>query len=184
MPQNTNGVIVATGPADPHEYGALFFCTAIHAARKRLWIATPYMVPENDVLAALKLAALRGVEVRLLVPDKVDHWLPWLAAMAYFDELRAVGVEIWRYNKGFMHQKVVLIDDQIAAVGTANLDNRSFRLNFESMAVLFDRAFAGEVTQMLEADFKDAFLLEQSLGARPLWIRICAPIARLFSPLL
>ncbi|KJZ24672.1 cardiolipin synthase [Tritonibacter mobilis] len=184
MPQNTNGVIVATGPADPHEYGALFFCAAIHAARKRLWIATPYMVPENDVLAALKLAALRGVEVRLLVPDKVDHWLPWLAAMAYFDELRAVGVEIWRYNQGFMHQKVVLIDDQIAAVGTANLDNRSFRLNFESTAVLFDRAFAGEVTQMLEADFKDAFLLEQSLGARPLWIRICAPIARLFSPLL
>lgn len=182
--RDIDGVIVATGPADEEEYGTLFFCAAIHTARSRLWIATPYMVPENEVLAALKLAALRGVEVRLLIPDKVDHWLPWLAAMAYFDELRAVGIEVWRYENGFMHQKVILVDDEISAIGTTNLDNRSFRLNFEAMAVLFDKPFAGEVTAMLQADFKESFLLEQRLSERPAWIRVAAPVARLFAPLL
>ncbi|MEY8828311.1 cardiolipin synthase [Sedimentitalea sp. XS_ASV28] len=184
MDRDIDGVIVATGPADEEEYGALFFCAAIHSARSRLWLATPYMVPENDVLVALKLAAMRGVEIRLLVPEKVDHWLPWLAALAYFDELRAVGIEIWSYTNGFMHQKVILVDDEISAIGTTNFDNRSFRLNFEAMAVLFDESLAKEVEEMLEADFKESYLLERDLSDRPVWMRIAAPVSRLFAPLL
>lgn len=183
-PAGRLGLISATGPADPDEYGTLFFCNAIRASHRRLWIATPYMVPENDILVALKLAALRGVDVRLLVPDKRDHWLPWLAAFAYFDELTAAGIGIYRYTDGFMHQKVVLVDDDIAAIGTANLDNRSCRLNFEAMAVVFDSAVAGRVAGMLEADFARAYRLEQTLDERAFFERTAAPVARLFAPLL
>lgn len=177
-------LIVPTGPGDDLDTGALFFFSAIVAARERVWIASPYCVPDTDVLTALKHAALRGVEVRLLVPEVIDHRIPWLAAFAYFDELRETGVEIWRYDNGFMHQKVVLVDRTLAAVGTTNLDNRSFRLNFETMALFFDPDAAAAVEDMLTEDFKHAFRLEKNLRDQPRAIRIGAPIARLFSPLL
>jgi cardiolipin synthase len=177
-------MIVPTGPGDAMETGALFFFSAIVAARERVWIASPYCVPDTDVLSALKHAALSGVDVRLLVPETVDHRIPWLAAFAYFDELREAGVQIWRYTHGFMHQKVVLVDDAFAAVGTTNLDNRSFRLNFETMAIFFDEDAASAVDTMLSGDFEQAFLLEKTLQEQPRSIRVGAPIARLFSPLL
>ncbi|MEM1362272.1 MAG: cardiolipin synthase [Pseudomonadota bacterium] len=182
--EDMTGLIVATGPGDEMETGALFFFSAIAAAQKRLWIASPYCVPESDVRTALMHAAIRGVDVRLLLPEVVDHRIPWLAAFAYFDELRAAGVQIWRYNDGFMHQKVVLVDNDLAAIGTTNLDNRSFRLNFEAMAVVFDSRAAGEVATMLEADFSKAFLLEKQLADQSQYIRYGAPFARLFAPLL
>ncbi|MFP7673827.1 cardiolipin synthase [Marivita sp. S0852] len=181
---NIAGLIVPTGPGDEMETGALFFFSAIAAARDRVWIASPYCVPDTDVLSALKHAALAGKDVRLLVPEVIDHYIPWLAAFAYFDELRAAGVQIWRYDAGFMHQKVVLIDNDLAAIGTSNLDNRSFRLNFEAMAVGFDTGFATRVESFLEQDFKHAFLLDKPLAEQSLRIRIGSPIARLFAPLL
>ena len=179
-----NALVLASGPGDRTETGAMFFLTAINAAESRLWIASPYFVPDSDVLSALKHAALRGVEVRLLLPAEADHWLTWLAAFAYFDEVAEAGVEIWLWGPGFMHQKAVLVDDAIFAVGTTNLDNRSFRLNFESMAVFFDRRAAEEGERMLEADFSQARRHVVPLSSGPLWIRIGAPVARLFSPLL
>lgn len=179
-----DGLIMATGPADEMDTGALYFCAAINAARGRLWIASPYLVVENDILSALKLAALRGVEVRLLVPKQRDHWSTWLAAFAYFDELREAGVEIWRYADGFMHQKVVLVDDRIASVGTTNLDNRSCRLNFEATAMLFDEDAATAVRKMLEADFRRSERLETPLPDQPFHIRYGAAVAKLFAPLL
>lgn len=182
--QGMDGLIMATGPADPIDSGALYFCAAIHEARTRLWIASPYLVVENDILSALKLAAMRGVEVRLLVPKIRDHWSTWLAAFAYFDELRDAGIQIWRYEGGFMHQKVVLIDDRIASVGTTNLDNRSCRLNFEATAVLFDSRAAEAVHEMLHQDFARSELLQTRLPDQPLPIRYGATIAKLFAPLL
>lgn len=182
--RDMSGLIVATGPGDDMETGALFFFSAIAAARHRLWIASPYCVPDTDVLTALKHAALRGVDVRLLVPDVIDHRMPWLAGFAYFDELRETGVQILRYTDGFMHQKVVVVDETLAAIGTSNLDNRSFRLNFEAMAVMFDARAASDASAMLEADFQQAFRLEQSLEDQALWIRLGAPVARLFAPVL
>jgi cardiolipin synthase len=177
-------VLVPSGPADRMETGALMFFSLIGAAQRRVWIASPYFVPDVDVLSALKAAALGGVEVRILVPEEIDHYLPWLAAFAYFDEMRDAGVEIWRYQEGFMHQKAVLVDDAIAAVGTANLDNRSFRLNFEAMAVVFDTAFAEEVETMLRADFARASRLEARLREQPLPRRVGAVGARLLAPIL
>ncbi len=178
------GLIVATGPGDGFDTGAMVFFAAIAQARRRVWIATPYFVPDIDTLAALRHAALRGVEVRILVPEVIDHRLPWLAAFAYFDEVTAAGVEIWRYHAGFMHQKVILVDDTLAAVGTANLDNRSFRLNFEAMALLFDARAAADVEAMLAADFAGAVRLERRLADQRAGIRYGAPAARLLAPLL
>jgi len=182
--QDMTGLIVPTGPGDAMETGALFFFAAISAAEHRVWIASPYFVPDTDVLTALKHAALRGLDVRILVPEVVDHWLSWLAAFAYFDEVRAAGVQIYRYQPGFMHQKIVLVDDDFAAVGTSNLDNRSFRLNFEAMAAFFDPRPAAATTAMLENDFERATVLDKTLAEQPRAIRIGAPIARLFAPIL
>jgi cardiolipin synthase len=181
---DTTALLVPTGPADTMETGALFFFAAIAAARERVWIASPYCVPDTDILTALKHAALAGRDVRVLVPEVIDHHIPWLAAFAYFDELREAGVQIWRYQRGFMHQKVVLVDDDFAAIGTTNLDNRSFRLNFEAMVVGFDADFAGSVAAFLTADFGHAILSETPLTAQPARVRYGAPIARLFAPLL
>jgi cardiolipin synthase len=183
-PADMNGLIVATGPADDMDFGAYYFCTMIQAAQSRVWITSPYLIAENDILAALKIAVLRGVEVRLLLPKSRDHWATWLAAFEYFDELRSVGVEVWLYDDGFMHQKVVLVDDRIASVGTINLDNRSCRLNFEATAVMFDKTAAKATEEMLLADFAKSHLLETPLDQQPFHIRYGAPIARLFAPIL
>ncbi len=178
------GLIVATGPGDVSETGGLMFFSAIAAARKRIWLASPYFVPEIDIVTALRHAALRGVDVRILVPDVIDHKLPWLAAFAYFDDIREAGVRVFRYTEGFMHQKVFLVDDEVAAVGTTNLDNRSFRLNFEATAMFFDTRAAQRIEAMLLADFERSFELTETLHQQPAYIRHGAPIARLFSPLL
>lgn len=184
QPENMTGLIVATGPADDFDSGSMLFFAAISRARRRVWIASPYFVPDLDTLAALRHAALRGVEVRILIPEVADHLITWMAAHAYFDEVRAAGVEVWRYTEGFMHQKVILVDGDLAAVGTTNLDNRSFRLNFEAMAVLFETEFADKVDEMLRRDFARAYRLTRCLRDQPLAVRIGAPIARLFAPLL
>jgi len=181
---DATALVVPTGPADDMETGALFFFAAIAAARERVWIASPYCVPDTDILTALKHAALAGHDVRLLVPEMIDHHIPWLAAFAYFDELRDAGGQIWRYQRGFMHQKVVLVDDALAAIGTTNLDNRSFRLNFEAMVVGFDDGFARSVEAFLTDDFANAILLEKAIAELPARVRYGAPVARLFAPLL
>ena len=89
-------------------------------------------------MVALQLAGLRGVDVRILIPDKPDHLLIYLAAFSYFEEASRTGVKFYRYTDGFLHQKALLLDDLVAAVGTANFDNRSFRLNFEITAIFAD----------------------------------------------
>lgn len=184
-PANLDALILAPGPADPMETGSLYFCNALGRARRRIWIASPYFVPDVDVLSALKLAALRGVDVRILVADKRDHLIVWVAAFAYFDEVRQAGVQIFRYSNGFMHQKVLVVDDDFAAVGSINLNNRSCRLDFEVQALVFDRDFAGRVAAMLDADFADSFRYDTPLDQSPsLLRRYGAPVARLFAPIL
>lgn len=179
------GLVLAPGPADVLETGSLYFCNAIGLARERVWIASPYFVPDTDVLSALTLAAQRGVDVRILMAGKADHRIVWLAAFAYFDRMLDAGVKIYRYREGFMHQKVLVVDDGLGSVGTMNLDNRSCRLNFEVTALLFDRAFAARLAAMLEADFAQSDLVRTRLDEiRSPFIRHGARIARLMAPLL
>ncbi len=182
--EDMDALIMATGPADLHETGSLYFCGAINAARSRLWIASPYFVPEIDIMTALKLAAMRGADVRILLPETIDHVIPWLAAFAYFDELLDAGVQIWRYDAGFMHQKVLVVDEAIVSIGTTNMDNRSCRLNFETTALVFDPRAARAAARMLEADFARSFRLTRKLREQPAKLRYGAPMARLFAPLL
>jgi cardiolipin synthase len=144
---------IASGPADAIETHTLYFLHLIQSARSRLWIATPYFVPDEQVISALELAALRGVEVRILVTDKCDSPLVDLSGWAFVERLGRVGVRFYRHTEGFMHQKVVLIDSEVATVGSANIDNRSFRLNFELTVQVEDRGFAAEVADMFEKDF-------------------------------
>jgi cardiolipin synthase len=178
-------LVVATGPADPNDRCTLFFLEAIMRAEHRVWIASPYFVPDESIIRALQLAAMRGVDVRILLPEKADHLLVWLASFSYAPEVTAVGVKVYRYTEGFLHQKVLLVDDALSAVGTANLDNRSLRLNFEITAVVHEAAFAQQIATMLEADFarsRDESSL--TFGRLSLPMQLGSKAARLFSPIL
>ena len=177
--------LLASGPADPQETCSLFFVEAIHAAEERVWITTPYFIPDEAVFAALRLAVLRGVDVRIMLPSRPDHYVVYAASSLFAFEAVHAGVRIFRYEPGFLHQKVVLVDSEISAIGSANLDNRSFRLNFELMLLTVDEDFARQVEDMLNADFALAREISseerrnthrlQQLGMR---------IARLVSPIL
>jgi cardiolipin synthase len=122
--------------------------------------------------------------VRILIPERPDHLMVWLSAFSYYENSLPFGVRIFRYHRGFLHQKVMLIDQRLAAVGTANLDNRSFRLNFEITAFSTDKSFVREITDMLRVDFDQA--REANIGdftGRPFLFRAACRAARLFAPI-
>ena len=176
-------LIPPSGPADELETANLMFVHAISRAQERIWIASPYFVPDRPVITALQLAGLRGVDVRILIPDEPDHLGVYLAAFAYLDESGSTGVKFYRYQDGFPHQKVMLIDRSLATIGTANFDNRSFRLNFEITAVIGDEDFASKVERMLEADLSRSRLMAHGeYDAKPWWFRFAVKLARLTAP--
>ena len=178
-------LVIPTGPADELETCSLLFGELINRAKKRVWIVSPYFVPDDVVLAALQLAALRGVDVRIMLPENPDHKLVYLASFSFLEETVPVGIKVYRYTHGFLHQKVFLVDDNLAGVGTANLDNRSFRLNFEITLLVYDKKFATDVETMLEEDFACCRELSMAdVNQRPLWFKLATKIARLFSPVL
>ncbi|QQC64422.1 cardiolipin synthase [Paraburkholderia ginsengisoli] len=183
--QGMHCLVVPSGPADKQETCSLFFVEAINAARERIWITTPYLVPDEAVFAALRLAVLRGVDVRILIPCRRDHRVVFAASKLYaYDSLRA-GIRIFRYQPGFLHQKVILIDSVAAAIGSANLDNRSFRLNFEIMVLTVDRGFAQEVETMLLNDFAESLEIDRNEYRQASALRrVLLHVARLFSPIL
>jgi len=178
-------LIIPSGPADRLETATLMFIHAINTAKERIWIASPYFVPDEAIMAALQLAGLRGVDVRILIPDKPDHFLVYLAAYSYLDDTSETGVTFYRYLDGFLHEKVMLIDDLAAAIGTANFDNRSFRLNFEITALLGgDPDFLDQVEQMFVADFaKSRKMREREYDEKPWYFRFGVKLARLTSPI-
>ena len=179
-------LIIPSGPADKLETAGLMFHHAINSAHRRIWIASPYFVPDNAIVSALELAALRGVDVRILIPDEPDHYTVYLAAFSFIDKLKPFeNIKFYRYTKGFMHQKAMLIDEQTAAVGTANFDNRSFRLNFELTAFVLEEEFAKEVERMFIDDFSNSRLAPPTeLEEKPFWFRLLVKTARLTSPML
>jgi cardiolipin synthase len=177
-------LIIPSGPADEFETAALMFTHAINSAVDRIWIASPYFVPDEGIMSALQLAALRGADVRILIPDKADHLAVYLAAFTYFDDALAAGVKFYKYTGGFLHEKVVLVDDLAAAIGTANFDNRSFRLNFEVTALVGDPELAVEVERMFESDFEQSREVgRDEYSAKPFWFRLAASLARLTAPI-
>ncbi len=183
-PANQIAAIIPTGPADEGDSWQLLVAEAANTARERLWIASPYFVPDEGVMTALQTAALRGVDVRVLIPERADHILVWLSAFTYYEQSMPFGIRLFRYHKGFLHEKVLLVDDRLAAVGSANLDNRSFRLNFEITGFSPDPKFVGEITQMLETDFSHAVEAKvEDFTGRNFFFRAAARTARLFAPI-
>jgi cardiolipin synthase A/B len=178
-------LVLPSGPADRFETASLMVQHAIHSATRRLWISSPYFVPDEGVIAALKLAALRGVDVRILIPERPDNVLAYFAAYALIGPLLEAGVQVHRYEAGFLHGKTFLIDDLASAVGTVNLDNRSFRLNFEISAWVMDPAFASRMEAMFNADFARSRLMTLAdVDERPLWFRAASRAAYLTAPVL
>ena len=177
-------LILPSGPSDPFETASLMMQHAMHVAQKRIWIASPYFVPDEGVLQALRLAAIRGVDVRILIPEKTDNWLIYLSAFSFVSGILKAGVKVMRYQKGFLHQKVFLVDDYLSAVGTVNMDNRSFRLNFEITALIDDEQFASDVEAMLLDDFAHSNnMLIHEIEAKPLWFKILSRAAYLSAPI-
>ena len=173
-----------SGPDDPFETCTLFFVKAIHSAKNRLWIASPYFVPDEQFMTALHLAVIRGVDVRILIPVKTDNPLVTYTHWSYVEELKRIGVNVAWYQKGFMHQKVVLVDENYSMIGTANFDNRSFRLNFEVTAVIADAVFNDEVASMLEHDFNNGTpVTEEEIRAKGYLFRLAVKVARLTAPI-
>lgn len=183
--ENSSAVVfpIASGPAEDWSVCAAVFLSVIQDAQHRLWLASPYFVPSSPLLYAICHAALRGVDVRIILPQMADHTLPWLSAFTFYPKLRAAGVKVWRYQPGFMHQKVLLADDDFAIVGSINLDYRSFMLNFELSAAVHDHAFAKDVENMFLADFDRS--RPEDLGAfdnGSLLFRLKCRAAALMSP--
>jgi cardiolipin synthase len=182
-PGNMAASIVPGTPTTVWNTCPAMFFEVIRSARKRLWMASPYFVPDPALRAALAHAALRGVDVRLLLPQNPDHILPWLSSYTFYPAMREASVKIYRYQPGFMHQKVLLADDDLAIVGSINLDYRSFILNFELSVAVASRAFAHRVETMLENDFARAKEDDlHSLENRGLLFRLKCRSAALLSP--
>lgn len=176
--------VVTAGPDNPWEPIHRMKVNAIHNAHRRAWLMTPYFVPGEAAMMALTSAALSGIDVRVMVPRRSDSMLVTFAARSYFDTLLEAGVKIHEYGPRMLHTKALLVDDNVTIIGTANFDNRSFRLNFE-VAVLFD-------DERITAQMADLYLHEMG-NARPVakdrvqplfGARLPEGLARLMSPLL
>jgi cardiolipin synthase len=182
---NQSILVMPSGPADRLESCSIAFMNVINSAQRRLWIVSPYFVPDTGMQTALYAAAMRGVDVRILVPKVPDHRLVWLASIAHTYRMISHDVRVFRYAKGFLHEKVILVDNKIAGVGTVNFDNRSFRINFEITLWFTARKMINRVEKMLVADFDNS--REVTLHQRrkqPFAMRFLSEAARLFSPIL
>jgi cardiolipin synthase len=158
---------------------------AILKARRRLWIASPYFVPDSALLDALRLAAFSGVDVRFLGQLKPDKWIPQFAARYYWAQVLGAGVRVYQYKRGMMHAKVILIDDEFASVGTANLDNRSMFLNFEVNCLVYSPEAVRELEAQFERDFAESAEIDpERFAQRPVASRLIENACRLLSPVL
>ena len=184
-PGNQSVMVMPSGPANNVEEVSVTYHEVISRARQRIWIVSPYFVPDLDLQIALYTAVLRGVDVRIMLPARPDHFLVWHASNSHADAMVQHGVGIYRYRRGFLHQKVILVDSKIAGVGSVNFDNRSFNINFEVMGWFTGEETIEAVESMLEEDFTRCDKVSREhVQNRALGPRFIAQAARLFSPIL
>ena len=177
--------IVASGPDSDWESMHYAYFYAICQAKKSIYIETPYFIPDESLLKALKCAALSGVELIILFPKIADHKIVNTASYSYFQEILEAGGKVYLYNKGFLHSKVIIIDDFMASTGSANMDLRSFKLNFEVNAFIYDKSVIKEIKEDFMNDLKFSEELEiNKFNNRKLRIKIKESLSRLFSPIL
>ncbi len=176
---------VHSGPDMEYKAVRETYFAGILRARKRLWIASPYFVPDPGLRDALTLAGRAGVDVRFLGLFRPDKWLPYLAGRFYWTEVLGAGVKVYQYTRGMMHSKYVLVDGEWASVGTANTDNRSLLLNFEVNCLLYDPQAVAELEEQFLKDLEVSVRIDPLVFAnRPFTSRLAENAARLFSPVL
>lgn len=177
--------IVSSGPNSEKQQIKHGYLKMIYKAKGRIYLQSPYLIPDDSLLTALKMAAMSGVDVRVMIPGRADHKLVYWASQSYLGELLKSGVRCFRYEKGFLHAKTMVVDGQIASVGTANLDIRSFKINFETNAFLFDSATAERLEQIFLEDLAECHeVTREEYESRPLKARLQESLTRLLSPIL
>jgi cardiolipin synthase len=177
--------ILPSGPDDRAEAIYQVYFAAIATAASTIDLTTPYFIPDRAIAVALVSAALRGVQVRILMPGSNNQQLTDLASRSYFDELLEAGVQIFLYDPGMIHAKTLVIDRAWASVGTANMDVRSFRLNFEVNALLYGGPEVLQLADIFEQDLARSQRLDPiAFGQRSFWERAVEGGARLLSPIL
>ncbi|MDD5520452.1 MAG: cardiolipin synthase [Kiritimatiellae bacterium] len=177
--------VINGGPTVEVESLTDIFFTAIVSARKQLLAVTPYFAPTPDILRAFRSAALRGVDVKLIVPEKNNHVYAGMAGRALYDTLLSAGVRIFERHPPFLHAKALIVDDTLAIIGTANLDARSMRLNYETNLAVYNDAFADELKEIVleEISMSDEIELA-SWRNRPVSRRLVENFCNLFTPIL
>lgn len=177
--------IVSSGPDTEDEAIKKGFLKMISLAKDSIYIQTPYFIPDDALKETLQLALLSGVEVKIMIPNKPDHPFIYQATLSYVEELMNMGAEIYIYDKGFLHAKTIVVDEELLSIGTANFDIRSFKLNFEVNAFLYDRDLSKEQVKYFEEDIQVSFKLTQEyIDTYSLWDRFKQQFSRLLSPIL
>lgn len=177
--------IASSGPDSYWESIQQAYFSAIAASKKYVYIMTPYLVPDESISMALKTAAISGVDVRILLPGRADHHTVFWASRSHFMELLEAGVKIYEYQNGFVHGKMILVDDLLTTIGTANLDIRSFQLNFEVNAFIYDTELCKRVKEDFIKDLTESKQVSRHLyRKRGFSHRVKESLARVFSPVL
>ncbi|WP_174615002.1 cardiolipin synthase [Virgibacillus ihumii] len=177
--------IVSSGPDSDWEQIKNGYIKMIMSAKEYIYIQTPYFIPDESLKDALRIAALSGVHVKLMIPNKPDHPFVYWATLSYTGDLLNAGAEVYIYQNGFLHAKTIIVDGKIASVGTANIDVRSFRLNFEVNAFLYDKGLASRLVDAFNDDLELSTVITKKLyEKRSIGIRFKESISRLLSPIL
>lgn len=177
--------IIASGPHNEKQQIKLAFAKLITSAKKRIWIQTPYFIPDDTILDALKIAKKSGVEVKIMIPNKPDHPFIYRATEYFAQVAMKEDVDIYIYDAGFLHSKVLIMDDDISIVGSANQDIRSYKLNFEASAVLYSHEINKELTKAYENDLAvSKKMTHEMIKEMSIWVKFKQKTARLFSPIM
>lgn len=177
--------LVSSNPMEGQQQIKFTFVKLILSATKRLWIQTPYFIPDESVMEALVIAKKSGVDVKLMIPCMPDHPFVYRATEYYAQLAMAQGIEVYTYQGGFLHAKVLIMDEAVSVVGSANQDVRSYKLNFESSAVVYDQQVTQELSQAFERDLASSNkITQETVLAQSKWTRLKQKISRLLSPIM
>lgn len=177
--------IISSGPDSRWQNIRNVYLKMISKARKNIYIQTPYFIPDESVMDAIRIAAMSGVDVRVMIPCKPDHPFVYWATYSYIGELLEAGAKCYTYDNGFLHAKGMVVDGVVSCYGTANMDIRSFRLNFEVNAVIYSVKTAERMEAIFLEDLKSCTRITRYLyGRRPFAVRVKEQFSRLLSPLL
>ena len=177
--------IVSSGPDTDVEQIKMGYLKMITSAKESVWIQTPYLIPDDSILDALRLAASSGVDVRIMVPNKPDHVFVYRATQYYAWQCAKWGIKVYYYNHGFLHAKTMVVDGKVSSVGSANMDFRSFKLNFEVNSFMYDEEIAKELRRIYLEDIENSSLQTVAMFNRQKrWLKFKQTFSRLLSPIL